>query len=321
MRSLALILLAATLAGCGYVGDPLPPALNMVQRITDLRALEYGDRLVIAFTIPELTTEQLPVKNIREVDLRIGPAPSPFDAGRWAEGARKIAVSAAKPGAVQAAAPAREWVGRSVVIAARVVNAKGRASEWSNLAVVAVLEPVAVPRELKVAPDLGGVKLTWSGTRDRVRVFRRPAAPDEKPALLDTVEGSSYLDRTAEYGKPYEYTVQAVEQSAESEISVPFAITPVDVTPPAVPAGLTAVPGIGSVELVWDRNTEADLRGYRVYRSVEGGAFERLAEFVDTPAYSDRQVEAGKKYRYAVTAIDTSGNESARSQAVEVSAP
>ena len=53
----------------------------------------------------------------------------------------------------------------------------------------------------------------------------------------------------------------------------------------------------------------------------ESGDFARIAEFVDSPAFSDRQVEAGKKYRYAVAALDITGNESSRSSIVEVTAP
>ena len=35
---------------------------------------------------------------------------------------------------------------------------------------------------------------------------------------------------------------------------------------------------------------------------------------------SDRQIEAGKKYRYAVSAVDQTGNESRRSEPVEAAA-
>jgi len=51
-----------------------------------------------------------------------------------------------------------------------------------------------------------------------------------------------------------------------------------------------------------------------------GAAFEKVAALIDAPAYSDRQVEAGKRYRYAVASVDQAGNESARTEAVEVTA-
>jgi fibronectin type 3 domain-containing protein len=38
---------------------------------------------------------------------------------------------------------------------------------------------------------------------------------------------------------------------------------------------------------------------------------------VDTPTYSDRNIEHGKTYRYEVTAIDRLGNESPHSAPTE----
>jgi fibronectin type 3 domain-containing protein len=80
---------------------------------------------------------------------------------------------------------------------------------------------------------------------------------------------------------------------------------------------LIATPSPASVELSWESNTEPDLAGYRVYRSAGGGAFEKVADVSEIPAYSDHAVERGKTYRYAVTAMDKSGNESGRSATVE----
>jgi len=76
-----------------------------------------------------------------------------------------------------------------------------------------------------------------------------------------------------------------------------------------------------SIELSWERNTEPDLNGYRIYRAVGAGDFEKLADISAAPSYSDRAVEAGKAYRYVITALDRAGNESARSAVLEVAAP
>jgi endoglucanase len=106
---------------------------------------------------------------------------------------------------------------------------------------------------------------------------------------------------------------------AESDLTAPGDITPVDVFPPAVPTGLRADAAPASIELVWDRNTESDLAGYRIYRSSGDGPLERLAESNEIPSYSDRAVEHGKTYHYAITSFDrsTPPNESAPSARVE----
>jgi len=57
-----------------------------------------------------------------------------------------------------------------------------------------------------------------------------------------------------------------------------------------------------------------------VYRSTEGAEFEKIAALIDAPVYSDQRVEAGKRYRYAVSSVDQAGNESARTEPVEVTA-
>ncbi len=88
-----------------------------------------------------------------------------------------------------------------------------------------------------------------------------------------------------------------------------------------MPAGLAAVASTHSVELMWDRSTAPDLAGYRIYRALGGGALQKLGETREAPSYSDRNVEPGKSYRYAVTAFDQLGNESAMSAPVNVTVP
>ena len=97
-------------------------------------------------------------------------------------------------------------------------------------------------------------------------------------------------------------------------------ITPEDKFAPAVPEGLSAVPAPQSIEIAWTRNTEADFRGYNIFRSVDGGPFEKYASLVEAPTFSDSKIEAGKKYRYQVSAVDLTGNESARAAPVEAAA-
>ena len=316
----ALLLAFAVCAGCGYVGDPLPPALNIVSPIRDLRVVEYGDRLIIDFTIPNLTTEGLVVKRLGTVDLRIGPGTNPFDTNQWAATARKVPVNASATGPVSTDLPITDWVGKEVVVGVRVVNPKGRASGWSNLIAITVVPSLPVPPNIVAESAPQGARITWQSPEHSFRIFRR--GPNEKqPVLVGNTDKTEFVDATAQFGTPYEYRVQAVRDKAESVISEPVPLTPVDTFPPAAPVGLNAVPGIGSIELVWDRNTEPDLRGYRVYRAADSGQFERILELTDTPAYSDRQIETGKKYQYAVSAIDQTGNESPRSAPIEVTAP
>ena len=112
--------------------------------------------------------------------------------------------------------------------------------------------------------------------------------------------------------------MKAGDAEAESAVSKPVAVAYIDRFPPAVPAGLTAVAGVGSIQLVWNPDTDPDLKGYYMFRSAGDQPFARLGELLDSPSYTDRAIEGGQRYRYAVSAIDQSGNESARSAPLEV---
>lgn len=322
---LALILACCGAWSCGYVGEPLPPALNIAAPIVDLRAVEYGSLIVVDFTIPSLTTEGMALQgaalaNPGAIDLRAGVATAPFDENRWAESARKVPVRAVDVGPAHASLPASAWAGQEIVIGVRLINQRGRPSSWSNLVSLRVVPPLGVPRDIVAASAERGARIAWKSAESEFRVYRR-GPEDREPVLLGSSKVAEYVDATARFGIAYEYRVQAARDRAESEISAPIGIVPRDEFPPATPSGLHAAAGIGSIELVWEPNADSDLKGYRVYRGAGAGALERIAEFVDMPAYSDRQVDAAAKYRYAVAAIDHAGNESKMTAAVEIAAP
>ncbi len=84
-----------------------------------------------------------------------------------------------------------------------------------------------------------------------------------------------------------------------------------DVTPPAVPSGLLSNAGDASVSLDWGDNTESDFASYNVYRSQSSGTYgAALATGLTSSDYIDFTALNGVTYYYAVTAVDSLGNES-----------
>jgi len=300
----------ALMAACGYPGEPKPPTLEIPSRVTDLRAAEYGGNILVEFTLPALTTEGLALTKVKSVELRVTAGTA----------SQNVTLNAAGPGPIHDQIAAAEWIGKDVVLTVRATGPKGKTSEWSNAVPLSVGVPLSVPTDLAAENVAEGVHLRWQGTGPRYRVFR--SLSDQTPDRLAESDQPEYVDKTTNYGSMYKYFVQAItaDDLRQSEISVVVAITPRDDFPPAVPAGLSAVAGVSAIELAWERNTEDDFRGYNVYRSTEDAAFEKVAALIDAPAYSDRQVEAGKRYRYAASSVDQAGNESRRSEAVEVTA-
>jgi hypothetical protein len=155
------------------------------------------------------------------------------------------------------------------------------------------------------------------------------------------------LDPTAQFGHQYRYSAsRVVQQQAgqqtlqlDSSQSPGVQVATRDTFPPAPPSGLVAIPisavmnnGTPEVDLSWSANTESDLAQYRVYRRdvTSNQPIHRIApepgsgptaETIVAPAFRDLHIQAGQTYTYAVTAVDTSGNESPQSAAVTVTVP
>jgi len=312
----------ACLTGCGYVGQVQPPTLDIPQKVIDLRAAEEGSQITAEFSIAEKTTENLQLKSVRSIELFAGPVDNAGDAERWSASATRYEIAAKAPGALMQQFPAAAWVGKSVVLRVRSTGPKGKRSEWSEPVVLEVVAPLARPSNVATESRKDGVLLAWTGTAPHFRVFR--AAGDAPPQQLGESDKAEYLDDSAAFGTTYRYYVMAFAAEAQrSEVSeASQSITPVDKFPPEVPAGLTATAAGNTIELAWQGNTEPDFRGYNVYRSVGGGAFEKITPMpIESPVYSDTKVETGKMYHYALTALDLAGNESEKSAPQSASLP
>jgi fibronectin type 3 domain-containing protein len=305
VRVAGLSVAALLLSGCGYIGDPLPPALNLPVKITDLRAVQQADQIVIDFTISGATTENLQLKRLGPPDLQINGESFP--------------VPEKEPGPFHVILPAARWVGQTITVHVRANNGRGRYSVWSNDAVLNVLQPLDTPSEVKAENSANGIRLTWKSAAvegQTYRIFRK--SPEGEKTL--TSDKPELFDAPVQYGQRYQYQVQALVGSTESAVSPPITFTPEDKFPPVAPAALVVLVGVDSIELSWERNTEDDVKGYRVYRSVDGGPLQPVSD-PEGPSYSDKAVQTGKKYRYEVTALDRSGNESPHSAPVEIAGP
>jgi hypothetical protein len=319
----ALALAAVTLfaSGCGYIGAPLVPLANVPQKIIDLAVIQRGDTLIVHCSLPLRTTENVIIKTPVKLDLRIGVPNDPFTAAEWAQQAKSISNPEFKDTLATYQISAREWTGKSVVLGVRAMGSNGKYSDWSNFQTIPVVIPPETPSVPQLQPTAAGVRVTWTGRGDQFRVLR--SGGDANFAVAATVTAHEWLDTAIEYGKPYSYMVQAItdlgnQRVAESDLSKSTTQTFEDTFAPTAPTGLRADATPNSVALVWEANTESDLAGYRVYRAVGDGPFEKLADVNAVPSYSDTAIEHGKTYRYAITALDKANNESDRSAAASI---
>ncbi|WHZ24884.1 MAG: hypothetical protein OJF47_003996 [Nitrospira sp.] len=69
----------------------------------------------------------------------------------------------------------------------------------------------------------------------------------------------------------------------------------------------------------WNANIESDLAGYRVYVGTSSGLYGSPIDVGKAMAYAMANLKVGITYYSAVTAYDTSGNESLHSSEVSKS--
>lgn len=318
MRAALFIVALFALTGCGYIGPIQPPLLDIPQAVPYLSAIEYGDKIQVDFTLPDLTTEGNPLRNVRSLEVRVGPGVTPFSTETWAQTAKAYPVDSPAPGAFTKEIPAAEWINKEVIISVRAVGPKGRPAQWATVKVLTVQPPLAAPANLKADNVEQGVKLTWQGSAPKYRIFR--AIAEATPERLNESEHPEFVDETTQYDTRYLYRVQAITDDLHgSVVTPPVSITPEDKFPPAVPGALTAILGVNTVELAWTRNTEPDFKSYNVYRSTDGGPLVKIGDGIIAPTFSDNKIEPGKKYRYEVSAVDVKGNESAHSTPADAS--
>jgi hypothetical protein len=334
----ALAFLLLGLAGCGALGEPQPPLLNLPQP-TEITAVQRGDRVLIDWTPPLLTTEGQAIRA-----EKLGPAEiyrAVFPGLRREVSAQQFQGAAARLAELPAlqshssveVKPA--GAAHTEAFAVRLLNQHGHGAGFSNIVAVPILPAPPAPTTLQAKSAEKALVLRWPAApgASSYHVYRSEAAPGAPPAplaIIATVERPEYADENFQFGHDYRYLVRAVVAqdgfTAESADSPVAALLPKDVFPPRVPSGLAAIvtePGVpsqvGPTELSWEPNTEPDLAGYNLYRSEAGGPPRRLNnQLLTSPAFRDESVKPGIAYTYSVTAIDQSGNESARSQPVTV---
>lgn len=147
-------------------------------------------------------------------------------------------------------------------------------------------------------------------------------APLHEELLSDTV----FEDIPEKLGLTYFYTVRAVRRVQETLIeSLPsneIEVAYVDIQPPGIPEGLTAIPQKDGMLLKWIPKAERDFAGFNIYRrEARAAGFVKLNEKpVTENAWLDTTAALRTRYVYGITAVDRSpqANESGMSETVEV---
>ena len=76
-----------------------------------------------------------------------------------------------------------------------------------------------------------------------------------------------------------------------------------------------------SLQVSWNANTETNLAGYKVYYGTTSGTYDATVNVGNVTSYTIPSLSTGKTYYVAVTAYDTSSNESEKSTEVSANIP
>jgi hypothetical protein len=335
--TLAVPLLCLLLSGCGAVGEPRPPLLNIPERADDFTARQTSEGIVLEWTWPRVTTEGVLLNDLDRFDIygfELAPGSSLPDAGQFERESRPLAVMR---GADLAPYNAGERVrlvldpkplqGKWIALGVRAESRRGRSVGFSNLALVQVTAPPGQPERPSLTLTPAAVVVEWPAVdRASSYVVERSSGAAGRFEEIGRPDGASFRDSSFQMGETYAYRVRAIAGAdagqAEGPASETAAITPRDVFAPGKPAGLRAVATETSVELAWEQNAEPDLKGYRVRRRQQGAEPVLLTEtLLESASYSDREVARGQEYAYEVTAVDGNGNESEPSEKTTVRVP
>ncbi|MCQ6536624.1 lytic polysaccharide monooxygenase [Bacillus mycoides] len=165
------------------------------------------------------------------------------------------------------------------------------------------------------------VELNWKPATDNVGVKEYQVLRNGE--VINTVAGTSLVDKKLSPNTDYTYTVKAVDAvgniSKESEaLVIKTTVEKPDTEAPTQPKGLHSM-GItaNTVDLMWSPSEDnIDVDHYIVYREIAGVTKE--IGTVNTTSFMEKNLQANTTYKYAVSAVDTAGNESMKSDILTV---
>lgn len=167
-------------------------------------------------------------------------------------------------------------------------------------------EAPTVPLNLTATPGFSHMVLDWDASTDNVAVAGYRIIRDGN--LLATVAVPGYTDSGLASNTEFDYEILAID--AVGNVSSPAQVTMstlVDGVAPSTPGSFGATPGFSTMSLVWEPSTDnAGVTSYRVYRENV------LIGTVVVSHFEDSGLIPGSEYGYAVEAIDSAGNASAR---------
>lgn len=322
-----------TLGGCGYKNPPVPPDTVVPVAVNDLRYSVDESGLTLNWSYP--------VKNVSGDDLTeigsfelfradvavedyCGTCPIPFgepievDGGLTSDPEKGVRQASYKSALLRS--------GHKYFFKVRSRTSWWADSEDSNIVSFVWHVPAEAPAGLMAEAQDSLITLAWMpvttmtdgkelGDMPVVYQVLRSENGSAFAPVGEPLDQTNFKDTRVINGKSYSYKVQSImvvedDSKVEGGISEAVAASPVDMTPPVVPAGVAAIASGDTIKVVWDKSSDQDVASYRIYRRTADQKKPQLIGEVKAiyTIFVDENVPAGKRVYYSVTAVDSSKN-------------
>lgn len=166
-----------------------------------------------------------------------------------------------------------------------------------------------LPTTVKLATikaEKTGITVTWKAAAcaEKYRVYRKAAGDTKWTTVAKSVSGTKYIDKKAESGIKYTYTVRGITDGVLSAKYDKAGLTATMVK--IVPANVTltsAVAETSGITVKW--KAAANAYRYQVYRKASGDKkWKTLTKTATGTSYVDTTAEAGVLYTYTVRGLN-----------------
>jgi hypothetical protein len=283
---LCVLLISFLVAGCGAPGEPTPPSPPIPVAVTDLKARQLGDAVLLTFTLPTKNTlglrlSETPTLEVWRGGLRPDGTPDPKSFHLADTVPSTILSSYVDEGKIAFPEPVqpdelRARAGETAIYRVRTRVSERKASADSNEAFVDLYPVPQRIETLEAKPTEKSIQLSWTPPSStsagaqlppirEFHIYRGELDPASATAAEKDLHAAvwklpllqigvsttpEYQDATFDFGRTYAYAVRSVISEGgvllESGDSRPVIITPKDVYPPAAPQDVVAATIPGS---------------------------------------------------------------------------
>ncbi len=328
------------LGGCGFKDDPAAPQTVVPRPVTDLRyqLSEKGVTLYWTYPVETVTGNELAdvsgfimYRAVVPVDDYCETCPIPFGSPINLPGG--VLPSKGKKTASYQSSLLRP--GNLYFFKVKSKAGWWAESEDSNIVKFLWNTPAQAPTGLSLESVNNKIELSWQPVKTHLdgspitapvkyQVYRSIAGKTFTP-LGEPVAVTRFTDMDVVQKRSYYYQVQAVSVFPGGTVgggtSETVSATLVDSTPPAIPTGIYGIKTSVGIKIFWDKVTEQDVKGYRVYRRQPGDEKPQFVEEILLPytMFIDRNPPANAhRLYYSVSSIDNWETPNESSLSVEI---